>query len=269
MTPWQQANQIKYLIYSQLWAGTSDRVFGKVVVTARPKEIPRALGSILPLCIINVGEADHDQQQPMLITAHRWTVWSVCSNKFDAIGEAGVLGANRTTKSGGKGLLEVEEELLRVLHSKQSESGLSIYCRARSAVGAAVDLALGYVIFRSYTIETKGVTSQRYYHPASRLAASGGGGSVSLSWTLPPDRWDRFRVVLRRAAGGTAPSGPTDGTGVTLAGDLAASVVDSPGAGTFSYALFAQYDETDGKPDGTPATAEKTSAAVTVTVDAT
>lgn len=269
MTPWQQAKQLKYLLATRTWTGGSDTVFGKVIVTARPKELPRTLGSVLPLCVVNVGDAEHDGQQPKLIKRHRWTVWVVVANKFDAVGEGGMLGSNRSASHRGYGLLEVQEQLYEVVHSKQSESGLAIFLRAASAADSGVDQSLGHVNWRGYSIETKAVSTTRFYHPASRLAASGGSGSVSLSWTLPPDRFDRYRVVLRRASGSTPPGSPAAGTGVTLSGDLAASVTDGPGAGTFSYALFAQYDETLTKPEATPATAEQTSASVTVTVDAT
>lgn len=95
------------------------------------------------------------------------------------------------------------------------------------------------------------------------------GGDATLAWRVPPDRFDRFRVRLRRAAGATAPATSTDGTNVAIA-DLATGVTDSPGAGEFSYALFGQYDETQGKDrGGTPATAERDSVSVTRTVTVT
>jgi len=86
-------------------------------------------------------------------------------------------------------------------------------------------------------------TSIRSYPAPTRLTgAVPGGGVVNLTWSLPATRYDTYALVLRRAAGSTAPTSATSGTGVTV-GALVTSVSDSPGAGTFSYALFMGYDE--------------------------
>jgi len=88
------------------------------------------------------------------------------------------------------------------------------------------------------------VSYERFYHSCEQFkAADAGSGNASLSWTIPPDRFDRDKVILRRAAGSTPPASATAGTGVTLSGDLATSVTDNPGSGSFAYSLFGAYDE--------------------------
>lgn len=106
------------------------------------------------------------------------------------------------------------------------------------------------------------LVEQASYSPASALAAvNNEDGTLSLSWTNPSGA---VGMVLRRASGSTPPETVEDGTGVTLGGALATSVVDSPGFGTWSYALFAGYDTRN-----VPATtADAYSAAVELTAQA-
>ena len=115
------------------------------------------------------------------------------------------------------------------------------------------------------------VTDERFYPPPIRFTAvDATAGNATLAWVNPPDRYDfhssataRGGMILRRAAGSTPPTGPTDGTGITLSGDFAESKTDDPGAGEFSYALFAGYDET------LDASNDRFSAAATATVTVT
>ena len=255
MNIWQQAQQLRYLMQSAEWSA-SVPVFGSAVVSAGAREIPQSQGQRLPMVWIQPGSATSDAEEPSLITA-QWTLWIIASVASDAMGEASLLGANRVgSGSRGRGLLELEEQLTTTIAAGLDDIGMRHYVRARSAPAALVDEALGYVVLRSYTVETLATTA-RYYHPATRLAATG----AALTWTLPPDRFDRYRVVLRRASGSTPPATVSSGTGVTLASDLPTSHTDSPGIGTWSYSLFSQYDETN----DTPAAADQTSAADTVT----
>lgn len=87
--------------------------------------------------------------------------------------------------------------------------------------------------------------------------------TVTLSWTNPSGRFDLHRIIMRRAAGSTAPATVTDGTGVTLGSDLATSVADTGlAAGTYSYSAFAGYDEINSP----PSSSAKFSAPASITV---
>ena len=141
--------------------------------------------------------------------------------------------------------------------------GIYATAQATGQVDGSLLAAGRAVAWTSFNVDAVG-TAEAYYHPARVLqATASGGGAVALTWAIPPDRWDRVNVVLRRAAGATAPSSATAGTSVTLASVLATSVTDTPGAGQFSYALFSGYDR-DGDGD-----VDTHSASVTRTVTAT
>jgi hypothetical protein len=120
--------------------------------------------------------------------------------------------------------------------------GIEVQMRAASAADVEEDDDVGYVAWAAYLMELW-TTSDRYYHPPTRLVGQDlGGGQALLTWKLPPDRFDRYRVALRRDAGAVPPTWTT-GTAVTLPSLLPATFTDSPGAGTWSYSLFATYDE--------------------------
>lgn len=267
---WQVLRQIKFLLQQRAWTGSAVRVFGQqsVIVTVAPDEqaVARLVPPIVMLRPLDASVDPQHGEEPDLI--HQTVgVRLVVVVPGDALGENALIGANRVgqTDSRGRGLLEVEEELFAAIELLNGIDGVKIQNRATGAALATIEEGTGnYICYRDYQFLAV-VTADRFYHPASRLAASTpGGGAVSLTWLLPPARYDRFRVILRRAAGSTPPSSPTGGTGVVLSGDLAISVVDTPGAGTFSYALFGSYDETN-----SPASVEQRySAAVTKTVTA-
>lgn len=92
--------------------------------------------------------------------------------------------------------------------------------------------------------------------PVTSLDAAPLGTAVGLSWVNPVDP-DFAGVVIRRATGPTAPSGPDDGdaVGTTLAGVTSFSDVTVTPDTVYSYAVF------------TRDTAGNHSSAVTVTID--
>jgi hypothetical protein len=238
------------------------RVFGSVHVATGADEEARLSGIITPLVLVRPMNGTADKDAPHLIS-QAWQLRLVVSVEGDDLGETALVGgAIDSASSAGRGLLEIEEQMIDRLAAGSSEVGFLLVEAWRGGAQPAKDPNLGYVAYCDYEMASK-ATAVRTYHPATRLAGTLlGGGSVSLTWRLPPDRFDRYRVVLRRAAGSTPPAGPTDGTGVTLSGLLATSVTDTPGAGTFSYSLFAQYDDYN----PTPSVVRATAAADTLTV---
>lgn len=251
MNPWQLAKQFRFLLAARLWQETGGTtVFGSVTVTNAPTA--SAVSSLIcPFVFIRIGAASADEERPGYL--HQVFNLDLCTSlSGDQYGENALIGANRNAGSvavsDGRGLLEVEEELLGVVRQVQETSGVKIIASHRSDVDVVGVSDMMEVLTRTYTI-TADCTDQRYYHPPMNLTATAtGGGNVNLAWTLPPNRYDRYRVILRRAAGSTPPASATAGTGITLSGNLATSVTDSPGAGTFSYAIFASYDETAATP---------------------
>jgi hypothetical protein len=266
MNTYQILRQVKYLLLSRNWSGSSNKLFasGSVLISAGLTDAAKPHIRV-PFALISPEDASVDpshRNEPDLIQQSiRITICNAVPG--DVLGENAIIGANipDRTKSEGRGLLELEEEVFAAVQFLSTDNGVVIQHVATGAARPLIDPDLGYVLSREYTFEAQ-TTASRFYHPPIRLSATGGAGSVSLSWTLPPDRYDRFRVVLRRASGATAPATVTSGTGVTLSGNLATSVTDSGlAAGTYSYSLFAQYDETN----STPSQADRTSAAVSKT----
>jgi hypothetical protein len=116
-------------------------------------------------------------------------------------------------------------------------------------------------------IEAK-CTDARYYHPPLRVAASVAGGTVTITWADPPNRFDRYQLHIRRAAGATAPATSSAGSSVANVAVGVQTYDDAPGAGQWSYSVFAAYTDTGAASaerysDGT-ATEEGISATVTV-----
>lgn len=269
MNVWQIIRQIAYLARSRDWTGTSAPVFGRVLLASRVEDDEDLAQANLPLCVIRPLGSQSDPEfgeEPDLLR-QEIAVRIMVAVESDPTGEASLVGANygsSLTSSAGAGMLQVEREFFGALKRLQDVDGVRCYVVSASAVD--VQRVQGSpVAVRDYRLEAL-TTADPFYHPATRLTASAaGGGNVSLTWTLPPDRFDRYRVVVRRAAGATAPTSITGGTGVTLSGNLVSSHTDNPGAGQFSYAIFATYDETSATPDGD----DQVSASDTATVTAT
>lgn len=272
MNAWQVFKQVRKLLEDQVWPDSGgESVFGNVVISVAPEE--RALRNMrMPVVMIVPldAEADpqFDEEEGMILQNIGIKIIQAIAG--DPVGQSVLVGGYRglagQSKSAGRGLLEIEEPMLDSISQLNEIDGISIMMRYKSAVEHVLD-DIGYVAWRDYTFEAL-VTSTRFYHTAEKLTAVdvGNGGDITLSWELPPSRFDLLRVILRRASGSTAPSTPTSGTGVTLSGNLATGVTDSTGApGQYSYALFAAYDETN----DTPSVEQRFSASVTTTITAT
>jgi hypothetical protein len=268
---WQTVRQINYLLENRKWkdTGANEVVFGEVLITARaPIEAIRNL--IMPIALIGVGSAEMDpegQEMPDLVLQN-FDVTIINSLSGDTLGENAMIGTNwpdaNGTTSEGRGIMELEEELFDVIGNATTDSGIRIINKYRASdVVGIIDENYGTLVSREYRFSAL-VTHDRFYHPNRKFSASGGVGSASLSWTNAPDRYDYVRNIVRRASGSTAPTSITDGTGVTLASDKATSVTDSSlASGTYSYALFAVYDEHEGT------SSDQSSAALTATVSVT
>lgn len=248
MTGWQLCRQIRKILREQTWPDSPNEVvFGARVYVSVAVADDQAGRIGFPFALVAPGSAEQDEQSPTLELSSINVVLATAV-AGDHVGEAALLGGPRGSSgsgsSRGRGLLELEEALHDAVGTLTGANGVGLRVAWRSAPEARVVAGVGYVVSRGYTLEAV-TTRDRSYPAAPRLAATAaGGGAVSLSWALPPDRYDRLRMILRRSSGATAPTGPTDGTGVTLSGDLATSVTDTPGAGTWSYSLFTAYDET-------------------------
>lgn len=272
MTIRQLCLHLRSLLKARTWAdingtalGSGAKVFGeKVAISAgaRTSEILTTLG--IPCAIIMPGITARDPQAREDPRVRQATIRVKIINRVagDSIGQNVLVGAaiGDEGKSAGHGILEIAEQVEYELQDLGPINGAPIYVLG-STQPTPVELEdQGMVVFMDVEFDAK-VTTSVHYPPCPVFTATGEVGQVSLTWSLAPDRFDRYRVVLRRASGATAPTSITGGTGVTV-GAEDTSVTDSGLAiGTYSYALFQTYDERSATPDSD----DHVSAAITQT----
>jgi len=247
----QIARQVEFLLRAAKWQDGTSLVFaaesvgapggGSALVSLGMPEASMK-EKRLPLVFIRPGAETPDEERPDLLSIE-FTVSLIVANLGDMLGRATLVGSNRATAgSQGRGFLEVEERIKTTLLQLGPASGLPIIYRGGGAMQPTMLESLGYVVFGDLKFRAQGTTGLTYQAP-SGLARTGSGSSVALSWTASP-RFDFYGYILRRASGATPPATIAAGTGVTLSSITATSVTDSPAAGTYSYSLFAQYDDT-------------------------
>ncbi len=256
MNTWQLCNEIRNVLRDLVWTGSSNAVFGNesVVVTVAPEgEAGAALR--YPAVLIRPLDAAPDPEHSQLpdLIRQRLGLRILVAVAGDALGEvpliggfwnAGTAGAIQTD---GRGLLELEEELYNAIEYLSSDDGIEVQFMAAGASQAVLLEDLGYVVYRDYEFEAW-VTASRDYPPARELLGTGSTSGVALTWVNPPTgRYDFRRMRLRRLSGSVPPTSST-GTALTLSSDTATSHTDTPGSGTFSYALFAAYDDRQDPP---------------------
>lgn len=262
MNDWQAVRQLRFLLEADRWPdGATERVFGSVTIAQMLDEDALALKRF-PQALLRVLDGNDDPETPAL-TTRRFELALVCHVAGDPFGEHALVGGARSTGQGssqGRGVLEVLEEVRKTIGNVAGPEGVRFHVVSVATPTASPVAAGTHLVAQSLTLEAR-LVQERAYTPGRRLAGvDQGGGAVALTWQVPVARYDRREVVLRRAAGATAPASPTGGIGVALAGLLDTSVTDTPGAGTFSYALFAGYAEK------APGTSDRFSAGVNLTV---
>ena len=171
MNAWQVSRQVKYLLVEQTWTGASTAVFGAVRITAKPTEEAVRTNLVLPAALVRplgaavdpfLGELPDAFEQELVIAL-------VVSIKNDPFQEAMLIGAQRTgqTDSRGRGLLEIEEELMNAVELLNTDDGVVIQ---HIATGAPTpQLVEGEAaLIREYGFRVD-LTSNRFYHPVSNL----------------------------------------------------------------------------------------------------
>lgn len=249
MNAWQIAKQLRYKFRAQVWPETSGQlIWGTRVHCTNNMQQGEYAHLGAPAMLIAVNDDEQDDQSPGYVRQiFTLTYW--CSVPGDMRGENALIGANRTAgavSSSGRGILEYSEEVSRTVKQLQETLGVKIIGRRKSDVGTGIIDGLGYVAMRQTLFEAK-CTDARYYHPPLRVAAAAaGGGNVTITWADPPTRFDGVNRTLRirRAAGATAPTAVTGGTQVADVARGVQTYSDNPGAGTWSYAIFAGYTDT-------------------------
>lgn len=256
----QADRQIAYLLTLAKWADTpgTNQVLESVVsaVDLQDSLEPFLLDRTLPFAVVVPGPMTCDRQRPDRSLEARWVVKIVAQNVTDRFGQAAIVGANRSSMGAGagKGADEIVEEVLR-LFSPLTDSAYALqgYVELAQPV-RPLRSSDNSIVVAELQFVALDVRSTRYYHTGRQfLATPGAGGSkqVTLTWALPPNRFDRVGGYLIRKAGASAPTTILDGTDLGIAA-LATSYVDTtPTADVYSYTYFVGYDELN-TPAATP-----------------
>jgi len=268
MNIWQIMRQLEYLIASRKWEDDAgnEEVILPVPTAGTPKRAANSL--TLPFVLITPLGGPADEEDPDIWDESvRFVI--VSGQGADPTGKAALIGGSRASGQGsshGRGLLELQEEVLAAINQLGKDLGVVIQGRNARSGEAFEDDDFGYIVNRQLFYDVR-CTSFRYYHPCRVFAAvDGASGEADLTWNLPPDRFDRRKLMLRRASGSTPPADTSSGTEVALGSDLPTSFTDDPGAGTWSYSLFAGYLETSDDMPPTSGDPDRWSEKITATV---
>lgn len=250
MNDWQLLRQIAYLIRAATWPGGSEKLFqvNSVIITAGITEDVGPQLS-LPCCLLAPPDPQVDPdfgEEPGLLF-QPIAVKVMVSVPAGSKGTAALMGANRAAAAAaGKGVLELAVPLMAVIRRMNDAVGVKLQAVHKSGVAVQIHPTLGYVAWQEHQLDCVATDAMTFPAP-TRFVATGGAGQVVMTWKLPPDRFDYRRCILRRASGETPPASATVGTGIPLGGTPdgrgAVTVTDVIGAGTYSYSLFAAYND--------------------------
>lgn len=248
MNTWQATRLIKQLLTDLRWEQepSNDVVFSNVFITAAVANADIFLSEArFPFAIIRPLDGTTDESEQAIVI-QSWEVVILQAVDGDEVGDRALIGANRTgvggSESFGRGLLEIESQVIRELGRLDRNIGFSMSLRDRSRGQAAVVDGIGYVAEMSLVFE--GIIEPIGDVPIiTRMRATDvGGGDVDLTWRNPFQRYDLREVKLVRKDGSSAPTTELDGTDIPLSGLLVESHTDSPGTGTFTYRVFTGVD---------------------------
>jgi len=241
---WQATRRIRTVLRSLRWGGTGDPVFGRdsVHVTLAPVEEHLA-DLVMPCAFVRGGSATADPERPGLVT-QEMMVTVVTAVAGDKVGERPLIGANRTGKTawGGRGLTEIQVEMLAGIKMIGPGGQFGISFKASSRLAALAGNSK-YHVWRDYGFEAMLTTAYDHMEPRE-VAAANAAGTVTISWLAPDDATKLVGYVVRRASGTILVAFPKDGTAVAWVSGL--STTDAPGAGTYTYSVFASYDDEGG-----------------------
>lgn len=258
----QACIRLRSILGARRWGGTSagDKLLGTVLCT------PGAASDVtdqlrLPAAFIAPGSGSVDPTRPELVNQDI-TVVVITSLPGDMFGQRALIGGTRpsATSAKSRGVLEIEEEVLAAIAQLDASQQFRIGLKWASAVGAEIDEQTGYHQWRRYTF--RALLTVESQHDAPRAGnASESGGTVTISWTAPDDTTNLVSYVVRRVSGTVPVAFPDEGTEVSWSSGT--STTDSPGSGTWSYSIFATYDDEGGSWAGD--VSDMTTAEVTIT----
>lgn len=241
----QAVRRIRTILSGRLWGGSGDPVFARDSVRVSLGPAESLSDQIrLPAAFVAAGSGTADPQRPGLITR---TINVVVATYVpgDVWGERPLIGANRTGATGiqSRGLYEIETELFAAIGQIDASQQFRIGLKFASATEGEIDADTGYHVFGRYGFEAY-LTDKRQHAEPRALALSESGGTVTIDWDAPDDTTNLVSYVVRRIAGTIPVAFPDEGTDVSWS--TGTSTTDTPGSGTWTYSVFATYDDEGG-----------------------
>lgn len=242
LTEWQIIYQIAYLVRQLEWS-SGVPVFKAEDVIESPYE-PYDLMQInhAPSLIVQPGSKTTDDANMLRAGVQNGNIELILVTAVpgDKVGTASLMGRNQAAGVLGKGILEIEEKLKTAILLLTQQNGVEFYAVSQNAPKPNPIGSNRGLLSRTFTYSLW-FTETRTYSRPRHFRATESGGTVTLTWSLPPDRFDFNRVVMYRHTSEITSAGT--GTSITLSGDEAVTVANAPGAGTWYYSIFGGYLE--------------------------
>lgn len=264
MSPLQVIKQIRYLLRTATWSESPAQVvLGTSVYVTQGWDDEADNPVRLPFAVLALGPQTADQHDPHLLTQEIILV-TATSVHGDPLGEHSLIGGPGATtgrwgKSEGRGLLDLETALLTSIGRMTGADGCPILVTHGSAPAPEKMGEDVHLVHRQYVLQVVCTRQDEYPAPQNLVVNVTTPGQATLTWDLPPARFDRYAMVVNRASGSTAPTSPTAGTAVVVGASDTSVVVSGLSAGVHSFAVWMSYDDVASP----PATAHHYSSQVT------
>lgn len=244
MTPRQFLRQVRYLLATATYqTSPNDLVFGSV---RHATQIPLALLQEMrfPAALV-VDDSFEPHAEHPLLREQKLRIVLLVRMAADPFGEKAMIGGHRDLATGsatGRGLLEIQAEALRIISQLDRDDGIHLQLGVASTPAPLQADGVDAVVYQELPMRGW-MYATASYPAATSLVLAQVGANVTVTWTNPPARFDRVAMkadVVRKA--NSAPTSRTDGTVLSTA--ATSPLTDSaPGAGTWYYGVWPQYDD--------------------------
>jgi hypothetical protein len=264
VSPIQVLKQIRYLLRTATWTESPQAlVLGSSVYVTQGWDDEADNPVRLPFAIVSLGTQTPDLHDPHLLTQEVIVVLAT-SVHGDPLGENSLIGgpgaaSGRWGKSEGRGLMDLETALLTSIGRMTGADGVPILVSHGAAPAPEKMGEDVHLVHRQYVLSVVCTRADEYPAPQNLVVNVATPGQAALTWDLPPARFDRYAMKVRRASGSTAPVSETAGTDVPVSALATSVTVTGLSAGVHSFALFMGFDDLA----ATPATAHHYSSQVT------
>lgn len=247
----QVVERVANLLRSRKWGGSGSPVFHPNSVIVGTTTVVRAVEAraTLPVVIVSPGAARADpeaQELPDIYTEDIFVEIGV-EQGGDRFGTAALLGANResATSSKGRGLLDIQRELFAAIRALGHRDGVTVKFEAASGGIPQGNQKVGMYVSRQFVFSAR-LTTETTFEAPRALVLSEAGGTVTIDWEAPDTTTDLIDYVVRRVAGRTPVAYSDQGTSAATVSAGTTIANDTPGAGTWTYSVFARYADRGG-----------------------